>query len=94
MLEIKNASKTFLRGTPNEHAALNAVSLSLDDGEFVTIIGSNGAGKTTLFNAVCGTSGWTGAGSCFRETIHYMPSTSGGNDGRLFQDPRRAPRRT
>ncbi|MCM1309087.1 MAG: ATP-binding cassette domain-containing protein, partial [Butyrivibrio sp.] len=54
MLEIKNAVKVFSPGTPNEFRALNGLSLKLDDGEFVTVIGSNGAGKSTLFNAVCG----------------------------------------
>lgn len=55
MLEINKATKVFLKGTPNEHIALNNVSLTLQDGDFVTIIGSNGAGKSTLFNAICGT---------------------------------------
>lgn len=55
MLDVKGASKTFAKGTVNEHIALNNVSLHLDDGEFVTIVGSNGAGKSTLFNILCGT---------------------------------------
>ena len=54
MLEVINASKTFAKGTPNEHKALDHLNLSLKQGEFVTILGSNGAGKSTLFNAICG----------------------------------------
>jgi putative ABC transport system ATP-binding protein len=54
MLEVKHAQKTFFRGTPNERAALDDVSLTLEGGEFLTIIGSNGAGKSTLFNAITG----------------------------------------
>ncbi|MDR1579996.1 MAG: ATP-binding cassette domain-containing protein [Synergistaceae bacterium] len=54
MLEVKNAKKTFFRDTPNERVALDNLSLTLDDGEFLTIIGSNGAGKSTLFNAITG----------------------------------------
>ena len=54
MLEVINASKTFAKGTPNEHKALDHLNLSLKEGEFVTILGSNGAGKSTLFNAICG----------------------------------------
>ena len=55
MLEIKNVSKTFAKDTVNEHKALNNINLTLNDGEFVTIVGSNGAGKSTLFNMICGT---------------------------------------
>ena len=52
MLEVKNAVKVFAAGTPNEFKALNGLNLKLEDGEFVTIIGSNGAGKSTMFNAI------------------------------------------
>ena len=55
MLEIKNISKTFNAGTINEKRALKGVSLTLNDGDFVTVIGGNGAGKSTLLNAICGT---------------------------------------
>ncbi|MCD8390795.1 MAG: ATP-binding cassette domain-containing protein, partial [Firmicutes bacterium] len=55
MLDITNVKKVFAKGTPNEHCALDGLSLHLDRGEFVTIVGSNGAGKSTLFNAICGT---------------------------------------
>lgn len=54
MLEIKNISKTFNPGTVNEKVALDDVSLTLEDGDFVTVIGGNGAGKSTLLNAIAG----------------------------------------
>lgn len=52
MLDVNNVTKVFSKGTVNEHTALNNLSLHLDKGDFVTIVGSNGAGKSTLFNAV------------------------------------------
>lgn len=55
MLDVKNVSKTFAKGTVNEHIALEKINLHLDRGEFLTIVGSNGAGKSTLFNLICGT---------------------------------------
>ena len=54
MLTIQNLCKTFNPGTVNEKKALSGLSLHLDKGDFVTILGSNGAGKSTLFNAVTG----------------------------------------
>lgn len=60
MLEMRNVSKVFNPGTVNENLAMNNVSLSVSDGEFVTIIGTNGAGKSTLFNLISG---------------HYVPSS-------------------
>ena len=50
MLDVQHITKTFLKGTPNEHTALSDLSLHLQDGDFVTVIGSNGAGKSTLFS--------------------------------------------
>ena len=55
MLEVRNATKVFSRGTPVQHTALDNLSLTLKKGEFACVIGSNGAGKSTLFNAICGT---------------------------------------
>ncbi|MDR0837828.1 MAG: ABC transporter ATP-binding protein [Propionibacteriaceae bacterium] len=55
MLQISDVSKVFFPGTVNERRALRNVSLSLDEGDFITIIGSNGAGKSTLLNVVSGT---------------------------------------
>lgn len=55
MLEIRNIFKTFNPGTVNEKVALNDVSLHLNEGESIAVIGGNGAGKSTLMNAVAGT---------------------------------------
>ncbi len=55
MLVVKNISKTFNPGTVNEKQALRGLSLTLADGDFVTVIGGNGAGKSTLLNAIAGT---------------------------------------
>ena len=54
MLEIKNVYKTFNPGTINEKRALNGLNLTLNDGDFVTVIGGNGAGKSTMLNMVAG----------------------------------------
>lgn len=55
MLEIQNIAKTFFPDTPNEVRALRGVSLSIEEGTFVIVIGTNGSGKSTLLNAVAGT---------------------------------------
>ena len=52
MLELKNIYKTFNPGSINEKRALNGINLTLEDGDFVTIIGGNGAGKSTMLNAI------------------------------------------
>lgn len=54
MLEIRNVSKIFNPGTVNEKIALNGISLTLNEGDFVTVIGGNGAGKSTMLNMVAG----------------------------------------
>ncbi len=54
MLEIKNVHKTFNPGTINEKKALSGIDLTLNDGDFVTVIGGNGAGKSTLLNMITG----------------------------------------
>ena len=54
MLEIKNVYKTFNADTVNEKVALQDLNLTLEDGDFVTVIGGNGAGKSTMLNAVAG----------------------------------------
>ena len=54
MLKIENIRKVFNPGTINEKVALDGVNLTLEEGEFVTVIGGNGAGKSTTLNAVAG----------------------------------------
>ncbi len=54
MLDIREISKTFNPGTVNEKLALHKLSLHLDPGDFVTVIGGNGAGKSTMLNAIAG----------------------------------------
>ena len=89
MLEVKNISKTFNPGTINEKHALTDLSLSLNDGDFVTVIGGNGAGKSTLLNAVAGV--WPvdgGAVMIDGMDVTGMPEYKRAKYiGRVFQDP-------
>ena len=54
ILEIRNIEKTFNAGTINANYVLKNLSLDLEDGDYVTVIGGNGAGKSTMLNAVSG----------------------------------------
>ena len=89
MLEIKNISKTFNPGTINEKRALTNVSLTLNDGDFVTVIGGNGAGKSTLLNAIAGV--WpvdSGSISIDGQDVTGLPDYRRAKlIGRVFQDP-------
>lgn len=89
MLELNKISKTFNPGTVNEKKALSDFSLTLSDGDFVTVIGANGAGKSTLFNAISGRF-LTDSGSIILDgkDITFMPEYKRAHViGRLFQDP-------
>ncbi len=91
MLKLSNIRKVFNAGTVNEKVALDHVDLTVNDGDFVTIIGSNGAGKSTLFNCICG-SFYVDEGSIYLDdrNITYMPDYKRSREiGRLFQDPMR-----
>lgn len=90
-LEMKNLSKTFNPGTVNEKTALSGMSLTVEDGDFITIVGSNGAGKSTLFNAIAGVFYVDdGAIRLDGEDITYKPEYRRSREmGRLFQDPMR-----
>ena len=89
MLEIKNIFKTFNPGTINEKIALNDLNLTLNDGDFVTVIGGNGAGKSTMLNAISGV--WKpDSGSITIDGINVtgMPEHKRAKFlGRVFQDP-------
>ena len=89
MLDIQHISKTFNPGTVNEKKAITDLSLHLEKGEFVTVIGSNGAGKSTLFNAIGG-SFYVDDGSISLggTDITFLPEHKRSRRiGRLFQDP-------
>ena len=89
MLDIIQISKTFNPGTINEKKALNALSLNLKEGDFVTVIGGNGAGKSTLLNAIAGV--WPvdrGSITLAGENITGLPEYKRAKlIGRVFQDP-------
>ena len=89
MLNLENISLTFNPGTVNEKKALENLSLHLNKGDFVTILGSNGAGKSTLFNTIAGTYlPDTGRITLDGKEITKQPDYKRSKDiGRLFQDP-------
>lgn len=91
MLRLTNLSKTFNPGTVNEKKAISNLNFLLNDGDFVTIVGSNGAGKSTLFNAIAG-SFYVDEGSIEldgRDVTYYPEYRRAKVIGRLFQDPLR-----
>lgn len=55
MMQADNLRLTFNAGTPIENLALRGISLRIEEGEFVTVIGTNGAGKSTFLNTIAGT---------------------------------------
>ena len=89
MLKITNLQKTFNAGTVNEKVALQGLELTLQDGDFVTVIGGNGAGKSTLLNAIAGV--WKpdcGTIEIDGTDVTYMPEHQRAKFlGRVFQDP-------
>ena len=89
MLELRHLSKTFNPGTINEVRSLQQVSLSIEDGSFVTVIGTNGSGKSTLLNAVAG-GFFVDAGSIHlggRDVTSWPEYRRAAFIGRVFQNP-------
>ena len=91
MLDVLGISKTFNPGTVNEKKALDGLSLHMNHGDFITIVGSNGAGKSTLFNAIAGSFFVdTGSIRLDEQDITFTPEYKRSRViGRLFQDPLR-----
>ena len=89
MLDLKNVSKTFHPGTVNARTALDDLSLHLNEGDFVTVIGGNGAGKSTLLNAIAGTFAVDrGSISIGGQDVTRLPEFKrAALIGRVFQDP-------
>jgi len=89
MLDIIQVNKTFNRNTVNENKALTSLSLSLNDGDFVTVIGGNGSGKSTMLNAVAGVLS-VDSGQIFideNEVTSLAEHRRAPYIGRVFQDP-------
>ena len=89
MLEIKNICKTFNTGTINEKVALDNLSLKLNEGDFVTVIGGNGAGKSTMLNAIAGVFPVDNGSIMINgQDITKLPEYKRAKYiGRVFQDP-------
>lgn len=89
MLKVSNVSKTFNPGTVNEKLALDNFSITINEGDFITVIGGNGAGKSTLMNAIAGV--WKvdeGTIEIDGEDVTSLPEHKRAKYlGRVFQDP-------
>lgn len=90
MLELNNICKTFNAGTVNEKVVFEGLNFTLNDGDFVTVIGGNGAGKSTMLNIVAGVYA-PDEGSVVIDGVDItkMPEHKRAKYiGRVFQDPR------
>lgn len=91
MLRLTKVTKVFNRGTANEHAALSGVSLTLHEGEFLTVVGGNGSGKSTLLNIAAGVFPVDGGAiEIDGVDVTALPEhRRAAYIGRVFQDPMR-----
>ena len=89
MLELKGVSKTFNMGTVNEKKALVDIDFTIEDGDFITVIGGNGAGKSTLLNVIAGVyTPESGSIVLAGKDITRLPEHKRAKYlGRVFQDP-------
>ncbi len=89
MVRLENVTKIFHEGTVNENTAMKNITLKVNEGDFITIIGSNGAGKSTLFNLIAG-SYLPSEGSIFVNDISVTKDPEYKRAkyiGRIFQNP-------
>lgn len=89
MLKIVDVTKTFNAKTVNEKCALKHLNLDIEDGDFISIIGSNGSGKSTLFNCIAGSLKIDSGQILLNQNdISKLPEYKRANFiGRVFQDP-------
>lgn len=90
MLELKDIGVIFNRGTVDEATLFDNFAFRVNEGEFVSIVGSNGSGKTTLLNLICGTLK-PDSGSIFfkdRDITRLVEHKRARFIGRVFQDPK------
>jgi putative tryptophan/tyrosine transport system ATP-binding protein len=93
MITLENISMTFNAGTPDENNALKNINLTINKGDFITVIGSNGAGKSTLYNVIAGTLQPTTGRIALdmngvqRDITHDKEYRRAGYIGRIFQNP-------
>ncbi|CAM3673882.1 ABC transporter ATP-binding protein [Mesobacillus zeae] len=89
MLRLSQIHKIFNEGTPDEKIALNNINLTMNKGDFVTVIGSNGAGKSTLMNMISGVMQPDhGQVSLDSKDVTFMTEYNRSKMiGRVFQDP-------
>lgn len=89
MLKMENISKYYNRGTINEVCLFQNFNLSIETGDFVSVVGSNGSGKTTMLNMICGTLPIDGGTIWIdNKNITNMPEYKRQNFiGRVYQNP-------
>lgn len=89
MIVVDHCTKYFHRGSVNEVLALSDISLQVENGDFITVIGSNGAGKSTLLNALAGSflpdAGTITIGEC--NVTRWPEYRRARLIARVFQDP-------
>ena len=89
MLELQNITKIYHPGSATEHRLFENFSLTVEDGQFVSIVGSNGSGKTSLLNIICGSIPVDGGevlvdGESIRKKKEFQRYAS---MGRVYQNP-------
>ena len=89
VLELKNIHKVFNAGTVDEAVIFNDFNFTVEEGSFISIVGSNGSGKTTLLNLICGTDHVNGGQVVFdgRDITNLAEYKRAAFIGRVFQNP-------